>query len=153
MRAVRLTLMLLYLTLLDTASSIYPRIRLTHKGKKKKKKWEEICLSLTNKPGCDHILLLHSCCNNRSTHCSGFNSIYDSVGGFLAYLNQICTTLLSQSPSQQSVGGHRRLYSLTMATHTTCCFSRWTIFLPCNSVRLTTESQKRQTDNKQTEKQ
>lgn len=33
-----LTLMLLYLTLLDTASSIYPRIRLTYKGKKKKKK-------------------------------------------------------------------------------------------------------------------
>lgn len=33
-RAAYLTLVLLYLTLLDTAISTYPRIRLTYKGKK-----------------------------------------------------------------------------------------------------------------------
>lgn len=58
MRTVYLTLMLLYLVLLctaHTAHSIYPRIRLSHKGKKYR-----ACVSfITFNLLCQHIMVLH----------------------------------------------------------------------------------------------
>ena len=130
------TLMLLYLTLLDTASSIYPRIRLTHKGKKKKKKnlktKEEmyslrLLLPLTNKPGCDS----HSFAATMSLLTVLDWSVFmpQSEVCWLSSTKFVPHRSHSRCQSRaQSVTGDRRLYHLTMATHTACCFSWWRLF-------------------------
>lgn len=147
-RAARLTLMLLYLALLDTASSIYPRIRLTYKGKKKKKKksvlWVFYYLWLTNLGVITFFCCIVKPTYNKPTYCSRFSSIYDSIWGFLAQRNRIRTTLVSQLLSKQStqaVGGDRRLYcSLWQRTQLVAFPDGEFFILPFS--RLTTESQK-----------